>query len=108
MTATTAAPAKKAVGRLTAAAMTPASAGPASRPTESMNITADITVQGWTQSNGALWQIGSEVFVDSPMAPLKTKLYIKTIRFTQGPDGTLTMLECVSPQLIFGRLDIRT
>jgi prophage tail gpP-like protein len=65
-------------------------------------INAQITVQGWLSPSGDLWRILTYPLVRSPMLMLDQPLGIKRSRFTQGPDGTLTLLELVAPWHLHG------
>lgn len=71
--------------------------------TQGTQIVATITVHGWFAPNGQLWHAGDQVFVDSPMAMLKTVLILQTVTFTQDRQaGSLTTLLCVSPSALKG------
>jgi prophage tail gpP-like protein len=61
-----------------------------------VTIEATITVQGWLTGgkSGDLWREGDFVKVQSPMAALNQKLWIKAVTFTQDSEaGTRTQLE---------------
>lgn len=72
-------------------------------------IQATVVVYGWTADGTNLWQAGSDVFVNSPMAMLNMALKIQTVTFTQDDrGGTLTTLDLVAPWLLndFGNWDV--
>ena len=61
-----------------------------------VRIDADITVYGWLDPTGKLWQVGTEVEVDSPMVPIKQMLSIETATFTQdSTSGSRTQLHLI-------------
>jgi len=61
-----------------------------------VRIDADIVVYGWLDPTGKLWQVGTEVTVDSPMVPIDQALSIETATFTQDSNsGTRTSLHLI-------------
>ena len=61
------------------------------------------TTQGWKGPSGSLWQAGSNIYVNSPMALIEMVLCAQTVTYTQSnEEGTLTMLELVPPWLLKG------
>jgi len=68
-----------------------------------LKIDADIIVYGWfSPYTGALWEVGTEVVVDSPMIPTDDipggLLTIETATFTQDSNsGTRTSLHLIEP-----------
>ena len=70
---------------------------------DSTEVQANITVQGWLRGGTALWKPLDEVFVRSPMAMLQQQLKIRTATFTQdNQNGTQTLLDLVVPGLLNG------
>jgi len=67
-----------------------------------------IVVQGWLRGNtSALWQIGDNVRVKSPMCPLDNVFKIQTATFTQDRNsGTLTTLDLKPPWYLNDRIPI--
>src|SRR5262252_7610621 len=63
-----------------------------------VRIDADIVVYGWLDPTGKLWQVGTEVQLDSPMVPIDQLLSIETVTFTQdSTSGTRTSLHLIEP-----------
>lgn len=59
---------------------------------------ADITVQGWKQSNGLLWEINSLVHIKDPLLKLDEVMLIASTTFKQdNQSGTITELSLVPP-----------
>ena len=75
-------------------------------------IQASITVQGWMRpSDNNLWQAGSDVRVQAPMAAINQVMKIQTVTFLQSrAQGTETVLDLVVPELLRdnGRYDLGT
>lgn len=67
--------------------------------TEGHEITAVVTVLGWTpEQGGKLWQEGDSVYIQSPMCPLDQEMSIQSVTFTQDDkSGTLSTLVCIAP-----------
>lgn len=61
--------------------------------------TVEVTVQGWTQSDGSLWECARVVSVEVPylFGPGSRDLLISTIRYSHGPGGTVSVLSLVTP-----------
>jgi prophage tail gpP-like protein len=74
------------------------------RFTDGSEIQANITVQGWVQGNGSLWEADKYYSVTSPMLILEGEsLGCKKITYDQREGaGTTTTLEMVSPILMNG------
>jgi prophage tail gpP-like protein len=69
-------------------------------------IQATITVQGWLRDGQTLWHEGEEVHVYSPMAMLDMDMGIQQVIFMQDDKrGTITILTCVKPEALLGRLN---
>jgi prophage tail gpP-like protein len=61
-----------------------------------MRIDADITTYGWLAPTGNLWQVGTEVDVETIMGMLHQPLTIETATFTQdSTGGTRTQLHLI-------------
>jgi prophage tail gpP-like protein len=69
-------------------------------------VQAEVTVQGWLADGESLWQVGSAVWVRSPMLMLDMPLKIKTATFVQNENGTTTTLELVLPWFLNDHLDM--
>lgn len=64
---------------------------------------AVVTVYGWLQQNGLLWQAGQGVMLYSPMIPFNQIMAVQRVTFTQDSQrGTLTTLDLVLPGLLQG------
>jgi len=64
---------------------------------------AVVTVYGWLQQNGLLWQAGQSVLLYSPMIPFNQVMSVQRVTFTQSSaHGTLTTLDLVLPGLLQG------
>lgn len=74
---------------------------------EGAEVIANITVQGWTRSNGDLWRCGTYLNVRSPMLALyDVVLCVKSITFRQDErSGTTTTLELLLPWRMNGNLN---
>ena len=57
----------------------------------------NITVQGWRQENGELWNVGNLTPVKIPFFGIDTDLLISTVSFNKSRGGTTTSLGLVSP-----------
>ena len=68
---------------------------------EGAQINATVVVQGWTYDGKNLWDVGGDVWVDSPMCPLNQRLKISRVTFTQDRNsGSQTTLDLVLPWLL--------
>ncbi len=56
-----------------------------------------ITVQGWRQTNGALWPINSLVSVNSPLLGIKGDMLITEATYSLDSSGTTTQLKLKNP-----------
>jgi prophage tail gpP-like protein len=65
---------------------------------EYMQIEATVVVQGWFRDDSTLWWPLDNVFVWSPMCPLKQVMKIQHVTFEQNNNGgTFTTLDLVQP-----------
>lgn len=64
------------------------------------SCSVSITVQGWTQADGALWPVNVLVAVDSPRIRTKGDLLITEAVYSVGREGTTTQLT-LKPRLAF-------
>lgn len=57
-------------------------------------IEAQVTVQGWRNTAGALWSetLGKQVHIVSPMLLLDHDLFVQSVSMMQDPGGTRTVL----------------
>jgi prophage tail gpP-like protein len=56
-----------------------------------------ITVQGWLRPDGAIWEMGKKVTLNSPTCDIEnTDLAIQSVTFEQSDEGTTTTLELVT------------
>lgn len=63
-----------------------------------MSTQAEITVQGWRQTEGgALWEPNLLVRVRSPWLRMDGEMLIRAVNFGKGSGGTFTTLSLVSP-----------
>ena len=68
---------------------------------EGAQLNATVVVQGWTYDGKNLWDVGGDVWVDSPMCPLNQRLKIQRVTFTQDRNtGSQTTLDLVPPWLL--------
>jgi len=58
-------------------------------------LTAQVSVQGWFQSNGKPWEINQLVFVDSGFLGLRRKMLIQKVQFNKSGAGTLTEISLI-------------
>ncbi len=62
-------------------------------------VTASVTVQGWRQNGGQLWEAGLLVFCDLPFLHLSRDLMIAKVTFSLSMDGgTTTSLDLKDPK----------
>jgi prophage tail gpP-like protein len=60
---------------------------------------AEITVQGWRQADGSLWDVNKLVRVNSPLLKLNETLLIASISYILSPEeGTVTKLSVARPE----------
>jgi prophage tail gpP-like protein len=59
--------------------------------------TAEISVQGWRQGDGALWTQNLNIWVESPWLGLSQSLLIKEVEFNYGSGGETTTLTLCMP-----------
>lgn len=68
------------------------------------SLKANVTVQGFFDDGGALWEPGNLVFVDSDFADVHQDMAIETAEFSQDrKDGSLTVLSLVDPRALGGK-----
>ncbi|HEJ9179967.1 TPA: phage tail protein [Serratia marcescens] len=62
--------------------------------------TTEITVTGWRENGdtGPLWQTNILVSVDDPIQQLKADWLVKTVSFSHGSNGRITVLSLVPPE----------
>ena len=64
-------------------------------------VTANVKVQGWHDSDGALWQANGLVYVYSPMLKLDRMMGISSVNCTQeAKNGSFTTLALVLPEAL--------
>ena len=62
-------------------------------------VTVSVTVQGWRQDDGQLWDVGLLVSCDIPYLRLQQDLLLSKVTFSQSRDqGTLAKLELKDPK----------
>jgi len=61
--------------------------------------TLEVVVQGWTQTDGTLWECGKSVSVEIPylLGPDSKEFQLSAVRYTYGPGGTLANLSLILP-----------
>lgn len=61
--------------------------------------TVEITVRGWIQSDGTLWECARVASVEVPylFGPGSRDLLISSVRYSYGPGGTVAVLSLVTP-----------
>lgn len=68
---------------------------------EAAKVYVTIVVQGWTFDGVNLWQVGSSVWVKSPMGPIDMPMSIQRATFTQDRNsGSQTTLDLVLPWML--------
>ncbi|HEY3549339.1 MAG TPA: hypothetical protein VGK17_24985 [Propionicimonas sp.] len=65
------------------------------RAARSWSVT--VTVQGWTQGDGALWPVNAIVRVSSPMIGVDAEMLITEAKFGLDDGGTTTVLQLARP-----------
>lgn len=66
------------------------------------SVEASVTVQGWRDQSGQLWDIRQTVLVRSPMALLDRELMVKRVTWRQGPEGSTTVIDLSGPEAFGG------
>lgn len=67
------------------------------------SLKANVTVQGFFDDGGTLWEPGNLVFVDSDFADVHQDMAIESAEFSQDrKDGSLTVLTLVDPRALGG------
>lgn len=66
-------------------------------------VRARVTIAGWRQDDGRLWQTNEMVWVDSPWLALDRELIIAEVGFTYDDGGALTELELTLPDAFLPR-----
>ncbi len=65
--------------------------------------TASITVQGFRDEAGIIWEPGKLVWVESPFLGLAQDMLIKKASFSKSGDGSLTRLDLCDPRAFGGK-----
>ena len=66
-------------------------------------VTATVVVVGWFRDGSTLWWPWDQVYVESPMCPLKETMMISAVTFTQEPTGgTQTTIDLANPLAMGG------
>ncbi|WP_315734162.1 phage baseplate assembly protein [Bradyrhizobium sp. SZCCHNR1093] len=67
-------------------------------------LKANVTVQGFADDGGALWEPGNLVFTDSDFADVHQDMAIETVEWSQDrDDGSLSVLSLVDPRALGGK-----
>lgn len=67
-------------------------------------LKATITVQGWRDESGALWEPGKLVWTESPFLALEQEMLIESVIYSQdGSSGSETKLSLVDPRAHGGK-----
>ena len=66
-------------------------------------VQATITLYGWRDQDGALWDPQKLIYVESPKLKIDQDMAIQNLTFHQGESGTFTKLELVDPQALGGK-----
>ena len=56
-----------------------------------------VTVQGWRQKSGRLWDVNCFVFLDAPYVHIQERLLVTEVMFSLGAEGSTTTLKLQSP-----------
>ncbi|NEW96648.1 phage baseplate assembly protein [Rhodopseudomonas sp. BR0G17] len=68
------------------------------------SLKANVTVQGFFDAGGTLWEPGNLVFVDSDFADIHQDMAIESVVFSQDrSDGSLSVLSLVDPRALGGK-----
>ncbi|WP_316196966.1 phage baseplate assembly protein [Bradyrhizobium sp. SZCCHNS3053] len=67
-------------------------------------LKANVTVQGFRDDGGMLWQPGALIFVDSDFADIHQDMAIETVTFSQDrAQGSISVLSLVDPRALGGK-----
>jgi prophage tail gpP-like protein len=68
------------------------------------SLKANVTVQGFRDDGGTLWEPGALVFLESPFARRASGYGDRTVTFSQDrKDGSLSVLSLVDPRALGGK-----
>lgn len=69
------------------------------------SVTAQVTVTGWRDGAGKLWEPNFLVPVDDELIGLQGDMLIKAVTFSQNPDsgGTIAVIDLVDPRAMGGK-----
>ncbi|WP_316191606.1 phage baseplate assembly protein [Bradyrhizobium sp. SZCCHNRI3018] len=68
------------------------------------SLKAYVTVQGFADEGGTLWEPGNTVFVDSDFADVHQDMAIESVEWSQDrKDGSLSILSLVDPRALGGK-----
>lgn len=67
------------------------------------STTATVKVKGWRDDAGELWSPEKLVFVESKRLKISQPMAIKTVRFIQNGEGTITTMSLVDPRALGGK-----
>jgi prophage tail gpP-like protein len=65
-------------------------------------LKASVSVQGFRDEAGAVWQPGKLIWTESPYADIAQDMLIEAADFSQGPEGSITLLSLVDPRAYGG------
>ena len=68
-----------------------------------LEVTAELTVRGWRDQDGALWDPQKLIYVYSPSLKIDQDMAIQNVKPHQGSDGTIATLSLVDPQALGGK-----
>ena len=67
------------------------------------SLSARVTVQGFHDDDGVLWEPGWLIYLESTALDIAADMLIKTVEFTQDDGGSLTSLSLVDPRAYAGK-----
>lgn len=74
---------------------------------QARSIEAEVTVQGWRQVDGRLWQVGEIVKVTAPSIGIQSEMLISELDFTLDENGTKTKLRLEMPKAYLPEPEIK-
>lgn len=73
------------------------------RQASSGGLSASVTVAGWRDEGGALWEPGRLVFLSVPSEQVEQDMRIESVTYTQDQDGTVAELTLTDPNASGGK-----
>lgn len=71
-------------------------------------LTAEVSVQGWTQADGKLWEVNQVVFLDAGFLGIRRRMLIQKVDFNKSNAGTTCNLSLIREDAFdFGKKSVK-